>query len=94
MSYCKNSWKNKREGENKLQSELLKLNTDYANNLTDYSASLRLLESKQTQIEEFDTLKTEGSIIRSRAEWHEMGEKSNKYFMNLEKRIHDKKTYA
>ena len=30
-------------------------------------------------------------IIRARARWHEHGEKSTKYFLNLEKRNHDKK---
>ena len=27
---------------------------------------------------------TQGAIIRSRATWYEMGEKNNKYFLNLE----------
>ena len=35
--------------------------------------------------------KTEGIIIRARARWHEHGEKSTKYFLNLEKRNHVKK---
>ena len=30
-------------------------------------------------------------IIRARARWHEHGEKSTKYFLNLEKRNHVKK---
>ena len=28
---------------------------------------------------------TQGTIIRSRANWYEKGEKNNKYFLNLEK---------
>ena len=32
-----------------------------------------------------------GIIIRARARWHEHGEKSTKYFLNLEKRNHIKK---
>ena len=35
--------------------------------------------------------KIEGIIIRARARWHEHGEKSSKYFLNLEKRNHVKK---
>ena len=34
---------------------------------------------------------TKGSIIRSRARWYELGEKCNKYFLNLEKRSYEKK---
>ena len=35
--------------------------------------------------------KTKGSIIRSRARWYELGEKCNKYLLNLEKRSYEKK---
>ena len=35
--------------------------------------------------------KVEGIIIRSRARWHEHGEKNTKYFLNLEKRNNIKK---
>ena len=35
--------------------------------------------------------KSKGSIIRSRARWYELGEKCNKYFLNLEKRSYEKK---
>ena len=33
----------------------------------------------------------EGIIVRSRARWHEHGEKNSRYFLNLEKRNHVKK---
>ena len=42
-------------------------------------------------LERFFDKKTEGIIVRSRARWHEHGEKSNKYFFNLEKRNHMRK---
>ena len=35
--------------------------------------------------------KVKGIIIRARARWHEYGERSTKYFLNLEKRNHVKK---
>ena len=35
--------------------------------------------------------KTNGIIVRARARWHEHGEGSAKYFLNLEKRNHVKK---
>ena len=44
-------------------------------------------------LERFYDKKTEGIIVRSRARWHEHGEKSNKYFLNLEKTEPHEKTY-
>ena len=38
------------------------------------------------QVELFEKEKTDGIIIRSKAKWHEEGEKNTKYFLNLEKR--------
>ena len=37
-------------------------------------------------LEHFYEEKTRGIIIRARARWHEHGERSSKYFLNLEKR--------
>ena len=42
-------------------------------------------------LEMFYDEKVKGIIIRARARWHEYGEKSTKYFLNLEKRNHVKK---
>ena len=41
------------------------------------------LRSELNKIIEY---RTKGAIIRSRTRWHEQGEKSTKYFLNLEKR--------
>ena len=47
---------------------------------------------KPARLESFYDHKTKGIIIiRARARWHENGEKSKKYFLNLEKRNHVKK---
>jgi hypothetical protein len=46
----------------------------------------RLLKEKselEAVLQEFDNYHTEGLILRSRCQWHEKGEKSNKYFLNL-----------
>ena len=43
------------------------------------------------ELDEIAVQKTKGSIIRSRARWYELGEKCNKYFLNLEKRSYEKK---
>ena len=36
--------------------------------------------------ESMQSEKAEGAIIRSKVQWAELGEKNNKYFLNLEKR--------
>ena len=36
-------------------------------------------------------IKTNGILVRSKAQWHEEGEKNTKYFLNLEKRNYNKK---
>jgi len=50
-----------------------------------------LLNSTKDMLELFYEEKVKGTIIRARARWHEYGEKSTKYFLNLEKRNHVKK---
>ena len=50
------------------------------------------LNSTRTRLEKIMALKTCGTILRSRTRWHEQGERSNKYFLNLEKRNDSKKT--
>ena len=49
------------------------------------------LNSAKARLEKIMALKTRGTILRSRAIWHEQGERSNKYFFNLEKRNHSRK---
>ena len=65
---------------------------------TDYQIALKKFEedptvSNQNRLNEakdalelFYEEKTKGIIIRARARWHEHGERSTKYFLNLEKR--------
>ena len=50
-----------------------------------------MLITVREKIQSFYEEKTRGIIIRARARWHEYGEKSSKYFLNLEKRNHVKK---
>ena len=49
------------------------------------------LNSTRTPLEKIMALKTRGTILRSRTRWYEQGERSNKYFLNLEKRNYSKK---
>ena len=48
-------------------------------------------QTAQEKLETFYEEKTKVIIIRARVRWHEYGEKSTKYFLNLEKRNHIKK---
>ena len=50
----------------------------------------RLCEVKEKLEQSYDE-KIKGVIIRARTRWHEYGEKSSKYFLNLEKRNQVKK---
>ena len=43
-------------------------------------------EEAKVKLESLYDYITEGIILRSRTTWYEKGEKSNKYFLNLEKR--------
>lgn len=48
------------------------------------SENLEELECLQTEYDQLYDYITQGAIIRSRATWYEMGERNNKYFLNLE----------
>lgn len=43
------------------------------------------------ELEELTLQRTQGAIIRSRANWAELGEKNSAYFFNLEKHNKNKK---
>ncbi len=62
------------------------LDSDASTSLTD---KLKELESQLNKILDFET---DGLITRSRCRWAEEGERSSKYFCNLEKRSCDKKS--
>ena len=54
-------------------------------------SNLNTLNEAKEILESYDEEKTKGVIIRARARWHEHGERSTKYFLNLQKRNHVKK---
>ena len=54
-------------------------------------SNLKTLNEAKEILESYYEEKTRGVIIRARARWHEHGERSTKYFLNLEKRNHVKK---
>ena len=89
IDYSKRKAKGKNEREWTLQNEYDVAAKLYENNPSALNQN-RLNEAKET-LELFYEEKTKGIIIRARARWHEHGERSTKYFLNLEKRNHVKK---
>ena len=83
IAYSKVKAREKREKMNNLE-ECLKNCTKKCD--TDPSKeNVEELECLQVEYEQLYDYITQGSIIRSRATWYELGEKNNKYFLNLEK---------
>ena len=77
----------------KLEEEL---NSKYQNALNRFhqnpsSDTKQEVEKLKSELEALYDQKVEGIIVRSRARWHEHGEKNSKYFLNLEKCNHIKK---
>ena len=86
--YSKDRAKQRNEQEKILQNELNKAKQALEEN-SNYSNTSHYHIARE-KLEAFYEEKTKGIIIRSRARWHEYGEKSTKYFLNLEKRNHVK----
>ena len=84
MSYSKQKSRERKQKRTSLESKLKK----FENNLTVTSTDLKLKEynSVKQELEQIYNYITEGIILRTRTDWYEQGEKSTKYFLNLEKR--------
>ena len=91
LQESKNWAKVKREEEELLQKKLQEAQINFQQSPND--ETLKELEICQTQLETFYEKKIEGSIIRSRARWHEHGEKSNKYFFKFREEKSREETY-
>ena len=90
ISYSKEKAKLKYEKEQRIQQQLEDANRLFEN---DPSASNRLrLDKIKEKLELLCEEKVKGIVIRATARWHEYGERSTKYFLNLEKRNHVKNT--
>ena len=76
--------------EQDLQHELNKLQTIFEQSPSSEN-KLQMLEVKN-KLEELYEKKAEGLRLRAKVRWYEQGEKSTKYFLNLEKRNYKKKT--
>ena len=81
ISYCKQHTK-KDERERKYLKNKLK----NFENVLDYDDNLESYHNMKDKIEEIYEKKAEGTRIRSKCLCYEVGEKSSKFFLNLEKR--------
>ena len=79
----------RKEKETNLQREFEKAKQIFDSDPNDINANA--LNSTKEKLELLYEQKIQGIIIRARARWWEHGEKSTKYFLNLEKRNHVKK---
>ena len=87
-----NKCKGKKAEELILNKQLQDAFVIFQNNpFQENSAALNMV---QERIEKLYEKKVEGIIVRSRARWHEHGEKNSKYFFNLEKRNHIKNIFG
>ena len=87
--YSMNNCKEKKAEEQILNKQLQDAYVIFQNNPSrENSAALNMV---QERIEKLCEKKVETIIVRSRARWHQYGEKNSKYFFNLEKLNHIKK---
>ena len=81
ISYSKIRAKNNRKIKNDLENKLKNLEND----LNNYN-KLQKYNKIKSELEEIYEKFVESAKVRSKCTWYEEGEKSTKYFLNLEKK--------
>ena len=84
IDYSIKKSKERKQREKIINNQLKSLEEQYSYN-SDQNLSRKIEQCKQ-ELENLYQIKTEGHIIRSRANWVENGERNTNYFINLEKR--------
>ena len=90
LQYCKRKARNRRTKENELVERVQLAQNNFDTNKCD--KNIRELEKAKNDLEEHRAPYVQGLIVRSRAQWHEEGERNSKYFLSLEKRNACRKT--
>ena len=89
LKYAKEKKAKMKSKETNLGCDILslqkKLEENHSFSETDKTDTLNELEVKTLQLEKICQYQTRGTIIRSKARWHNEGEKNTKYFLSLEK---------
>ena len=93
IKYCKIKMKKREREELLLHKKANKLLQDSEKNPSDKKILNELYATKIIKTpKKIMHQKTKGAILRSKARWHEHGERNTRYFFNLEKRNHSRKT--
>ena len=88
MSYSKQKSRERKQKRMSLESKLKKLENNITVTYTDFE--LKEYNSVKQELEQIYNYITKGIILRTRTNWYEEGEKSTKYFLDLEKRSKSK----
>ena len=91
IQYTSLKKKNEKREEDIIRKEIDDLDIQLSND-TENEILLNSLKEKKVRLENIFNNKTNGIILRAKAEWVEGGEKNTKYFANLEKKRSETKT--
>lgn len=90
VKYSKNKARERRDEEKFLQNRINDLLAKAEKNRNNKTIIYEL-DSTKARLNKIMAYKTHGTILRSRARWHEQGERNSKYFYGLEKRNYSRK---
>ena len=93
MKYSKLKAKKRKNEERLLQNKVNELSQKSETNPNNKQL-LNELYATKLRLQTLMRQRTKGAIIRSKARWQEKGERNTRYFLNLEKRNHLRKTVA
>ena len=91
IKYTSLKKKNAQNLENKLKNDIDNLEKDLSSNPSN-ELLLHNINEKKDELNELIKAKTNGILLRAKAEWIEGAEKNTKYFSNLEKKKSENKT--
>lgn len=92
IDYSKTQASLKRDYAKEIQTELVKLDTQLCESPSE--EAIVKYEKLKSDFNAIELEKTNGSILRSKANWTEYGERNTKFFHNLEKRNHNVKNIS
>ena len=93
ITYSIKNGKNKKNKTKGLEKKIASLDFRVSSGIASI-ADLTELKDLNTQLIELRQEELNGAFIRSRAEWHELGEKPSKFFLNLENKNKINKTIS
>lgn len=96
FEYCNQKSKRKRNKEKDLEKKFISLSRQLETNTIEKNETVLNgeIDLVKEELHKINEEKTQGAILRTKIKWSEEGEKSTKYFLNLESRNNAKKTMA